>query len=61
MDVAAIEHVARELAAFLGPIAEVVVKRAARRSATPEELYAAAAAEIETEAERLRFLKTCRG
>jgi hypothetical protein len=56
-----IAHVARELAAFIGPIAEVVVKRAARRSATPEELYAAAAAEIETEAERFRFLKACRG
>ncbi|HVZ82744.1 MAG TPA: TIR domain-containing protein [Terracidiphilus sp.] len=58
---AVIERVARELAAFIGPIAEVVVKRAAKRSATPQELYTAAAAEIETEAERLRFLKACRG
>lgn len=54
------ERVTRELAAFIGPIAEVVVKRAARRSATVEELYATAAAEIDTEAERLRFLKACR-
>jgi hypothetical protein len=53
-------RVTHELAAFIGPIAEVVVKRAAKRSASPEELYTAAAAEIETEAERLRFLKSCR-
>ncbi len=57
IDPAVIERVARELAAFIGPIAEVVVKRAA----SPEELYATAATEIDTEAERLRFLKACRG
>ncbi len=54
------DRVTRELAAFIGPIAEVVVKRAAKRSATAEELYSAAATEIETEAERFRFLKACR-
>lgn len=60
IDPAVAARVTRSLAAFIGPIAEVVVKRAAKRSATPEDLYAAAAAEIETEAERLRFLKACR-
>lgn len=60
IDPAIAERVTRELAVFIGPIAEVVVKRAAKRSATPDTLYAAAAAEIETEAERVRFLKACR-
>jgi hypothetical protein len=55
-----IQRVAHELAAFIGPIAQVVVKRAARRAASPEELYTTAAAEIDTEADRLRFLKSCR-
>lgn len=60
IDPAIADRVARELAAFIGPIAEVVVKRAAKRCATAEELYSAVAAEIETEAERVRFLKACR-
>ncbi len=55
-----IQRVAHELAAFIGPIAQVVVKRAAKRAASPEELYTTAAAEIDTEADRLRFLKACR-
>jgi hypothetical protein len=60
IDPAIKDRVTRELAAFIGPIAEVVVKRAAKRSATAEELYSAAATEIETQDERLRFLKACR-
>lgn len=60
IDPAIADRVARELAAFIGPIAEVVVKRAAKRCATAEELYSAVAAEIETETERVRFLKACR-
>lgn len=60
VDPALVDRVTRELAAFIGPIAEVVVKRAAKRYTTAEELYSAVAAEIETEAERARFLKACR-
>jgi hypothetical protein len=55
-----IERVTRELAAYIGPISEVVVKRAARRSATAEDLYATVAREIEAEADRARFLKLSR-
>lgn len=60
-DPALAERVARELAAFIGPIAEVVVRRAAKRSSDAEALYAAVAAEIDTETDRQRFLKACRG
>jgi hypothetical protein len=55
-----IERVARELAAYIGPIAEVVVKRAARRCASAEDLYITVAREIESEADRARFLKLSR-
>jgi eukaryotic-like serine/threonine-protein kinase len=51
-----LDSVSRELAAFIGPIAKVVVKRAADRCSTVEELYTAVAAEIETEKDRSRFL-----
>lgn len=60
IDPATAERVARELACFIGPIAEVVVKRAARRSASAEDLYEAAASEIDAEADRTRFLRACR-
>lgn len=61
IDPATAERVVRELATFIGPIAEVVVRRAARRSMSVEELYAAAAGEIDAEADRARFLRACRG
>ena len=55
-----IQRVSTELAAYIGPIAEVVVKRAARQCSSPEDLYVIVAREIETEADRLKFLKSCR-
>jgi len=55
-----LEQVAKELAIYIGPIAEVVVKRAARRSASLDEFYATVAREIETEADRNKFLRACR-
>jgi hypothetical protein len=55
-----IERVTRELAAYIGPISELVVKRAAKRSASVEDLYATVAREIEAETDRARFLKLSR-
>jgi hypothetical protein len=55
-----LERVGRELAVFIGPIAEVVVKRAARRCTSVEDFYGIAAREIESEADRARFLRACR-
>lgn len=51
-----LDSVSRELAAFIGPIARVVVKRAADRCSSVEELYAAVAGEIDSEKDRTSFL-----
>jgi serine/threonine-protein kinase len=51
-----LDSVSRELAAFIGPIARVVVKRAADRCSSVEELYACVAAEIDSERDRSQFL-----
>jgi TIR domain len=53
---AILERVGRELAGYIGPIAEIVVKRAARRCASVTDLYALVAQEIESGADRAKFL-----
>jgi serine/threonine-protein kinase len=53
-----LSSVARELAHYIGPIARVVVNRAAKQACTLDELYALVAAEIGTEAERKSFQST---
>jgi serine/threonine protein kinase len=53
---AELDSVSRELAAFIGPIAKVVVKRAADHCSSVDELYAAVAGEIGAEKDRSRFL-----
>jgi TIR domain len=55
------ERVSKELAAYIGPISEVVVRRAAKRCSSVEDLYGMAATEIEAEADRAKFLRSCRG
>jgi hypothetical protein len=52
----ALRGVAHELARYIGPIADVVVKHAARRSATIADLYDAVAREIEKPTDREAFL-----
>lgn len=54
------ERIIKELAAFIGPISEVVIRRAAKRCSSVEELYEMASREIETEADRAKFLRACR-
>ena len=51
-----LDSVSRELASYIGPIAKVVVKRAADRCASVDELYTAVAAEINSDKDRSRFL-----
>jgi hypothetical protein len=46
------------LAAFIGPIAKVVVKRAADRCSSVDELYAVVAAEINSDKDRSKFLSS---
>ncbi len=55
-----LERISKALATYIGPIAEVIVKQAAKRCSSVEDLCRKASQEIETEAERTRFLKTCR-
>jgi hypothetical protein len=57
----AIERVTRELARHLGPIANVIVKRAVQRSTSIEELCASVSREIVSDADRAAFLRACRG
>jgi hypothetical protein len=57
---AVLERVSRELAAYIGPIAEIVVKRAAKRSTSITDLCAVVSLEIESSADRAKFLASCR-
>lgn len=59
LDAAAMERVSRELATYIGPIAEVVVKRAAKRCGSMPELCSLVAEEIEAKGDRTRFLTAC--
>ena len=59
-DTAWLENVERSLAAYIGPIAKVIVKRAAKSATTPEELCRLTSAEIPNEADRKRFLSAVR-
>jgi hypothetical protein len=56
---AILERVRRELAGYIGPIAEIVVKRAARRCASVTDLCALVAEEIDSSADRAKFLASC--
>jgi TIR domain len=52
----AVDRLSRELASYLGPIANVIVKRAVPRCNSVEELCAIVAREIDSETDRIRFL-----
>jgi hypothetical protein len=59
MEKEVLDRVSRELAAFIGPIAEVVVKRAAKRCTSLADLCAIVAQEIDSNADRAKFLASC--
>ena len=60
LDVTEIETLERRLAYYVGPVAKVLVKRAAAKAANREELTQLLAAEVETAAARKQFLDSCR-
>ena len=60
IETAILERVGRELAGYIGPIAEIVVRRAAKRCASVADLCATVAQEIESGADRAKFLASCR-
>jgi hypothetical protein len=55
----ALAHMSKELARYIGPVAEIMVKRAAKRCATLPELCHTVAEEIDNTVDRARFLKSC--
>ncbi len=60
LDVTEIESLARRLAYYVGPVARVLVKRAASKAASREELAHMLAAEVEAAPARKQFLEGCR-
>lgn len=57
LEPAVLDAAARDLAAHLGPIAKILVRKAAARARTAEELYGLLAEHIAAPAERAAFLK----
>ena len=53
-----VEAVTKHLASFIGPIAKIVVNRLSKQCADLDQLYAEAAKQIDSEADRQRFLRT---
>jgi serine/threonine protein kinase len=51
-----VDEVGKELAVFIGPIAKLIVKRAATHCSTVHELFAAVAPEIDSAQDREKFL-----
>jgi hypothetical protein len=54
------KRIGKELATYIGPIAAMIAKRAAKQHASIEQFCLAIAGEIENEADRAKFLKICR-
>lgn len=60
IDPAQLKRFETELAGYIGPLARHLVKRAAASAAGPESLIVMLGTEIESEAERGRFVSACR-
>ncbi|GGH14644.1 toll/interleukin-1 receptor domain-containing protein [Silvibacterium dinghuense] len=56
-----VDHAAHQLASFIGPLASHLARKTARTCTSPEDLYTRLAQEIESEPDRARFLRACRG
>lgn len=55
-----IERVSRQGAAYVEPISDVLVKRAAKKASTLEGFYGMLVGEIGAETDRVKFLRSCR-
>jgi serine/threonine-protein kinase len=51
-----LEATAKDLAAYIGPMAKIIVNRAAKAAQSPKQLYETVAAEIPSVADRIKFL-----
>jgi len=60
LDVTEMESLERRLAHYVGPVAKLLVKRAAAKASSMDELTQMLAAEVEAAPARKQFLETCR-
>jgi hypothetical protein len=60
IDAQTMERISKELATYIGPIAEIVVRRAARRCSSVKDLCETVAQEIDFESDRVTFLRSCK-
>ena len=60
IEMAVLERVSKQLAAYIGPVAEIVVKRAAKHCGSLTDLCNLVAQEIEASADRAKFLDISR-
>jgi len=51
-----LEATAKDLAVYIGPMAKIIVNRAAKQAQSPKQLYEAVAAEIASPVDRAKFL-----
>ena len=51
-----LEATVKDLAAYIGPMAKIIVNRAARQAQSPKQLYETVAGEIASPADRAKFL-----
>ena len=59
-DAAQLQHIERQLAVYIGPLARHLVKSAASRAAGIDDLLARLATELDTDLERRTFAQRCR-
>jgi hypothetical protein len=61
IDAADLKHIERQLAGYIGPLAQYLVKATAARAAGVDDLVVRLATELDTDAERREFTQRCRG
>jgi hypothetical protein len=59
-EAAKMQHIERNLAGYIGPLANYLVKTAASRASSLDDLVARLATELDTDTERREFIKSCR-
>jgi hypothetical protein len=59
-DAAELQHIERQLAGYIGPLARHLVKTAASRAAAVDDLVGRLATELDSESERREFTQQCR-
>jgi TIR domain len=60
-DAAELQHIERQLAGYIGPVAKHLVRTAALHAAAVEDLVGRLAAELDSDSERREFMQRCQG